>query len=123
LGGDSAGVYRLFNEREQIGYDLVELDDQLRSGKLTPTKAERDMWLGVILDVLERKVKSLKRFQVTIPTGGGVAILGEQLFNVLAAKGGALHMPANVDDCITANVRGLWKHAAHNAKVKEKVEA
>ena len=118
LGGDSAGVYRLFNEREQIGYDMVELDDQLRSGKLVPTRAERDMWLGVILDVLERKVKSLRRFQVTIPTGGGVAILGEQLFNVLAAKGGALYMPQNVDDCITANVRGLWKHAAHDAKVK-----
>lgn len=122
LGGDASGVYRLFDDKLSQGFDLVELDHQLRNGEIKLSRAERDIWLGVILDVLERKAKTLRRFHVVIPTGGGVAILGQQLFDVLAAKGAALYMPQNINDCISANVRGLWKHAAHEqraAAVKE----
>lgn len=112
LGGDKVGVRRLLelaNAAHLAGVDTTERDGLLRSGRLKLRDGEQDVWLSNILDVVERTWPSLKRFTAVIPTGGGAMVLGGKLLGALAAKGAAIHWPA---DPITSNVKGLYKYAA-----------
>lgn len=112
LGGDKVGVRRLLELARLDGYDVIERDGLLRSGRLRLRDAELDIWLSNILDVVERTWPTLKRFNAVIPTGGGAMVLAGKLQGALAAKGAALYWPT---DPITANVKGLYKYAARRA--------
>ncbi len=107
IGGAEVGVRRLLELVATDGRDLVEVDADLRSGRLKPTSTQLDAWLSEILAATKRSWSSLKRFTAVIPTGGGALVLGERLRQTLAAKGAAIHFPA---DPIAANVRGFWKY-------------
>jgi hypothetical protein len=113
LGGDKVGVRRLLDLANLNGYDTIERDGLLRSGRLKLREGEMDIWLSNILDVVERTWPTLKRFSAVIPTGGGAMVLAGKLQGALAAKGAALYWPA---DPITANVKGLYKYAARRSQ-------
>jgi len=110
LGGDKVGVRRLIALSAQDGHDAVELDDQLRRGRLRPGEDALEIWLGEILAVIERTWPNLRRFGAVLPTGGGVTLLDQRLRLALAAKGAVVHWP---NDPLVANVRGLWKWGVH----------
>ncbi len=113
LGGDTVGVHRLLHLLNKNGYELSELDAMLRNGRIKPSDAEIEIWLSEVLNVVQRTLPSLKRFNAVIPTGGGAALLGQRLTTVLAAKGAAVYWPT---DPITSNVRGLLKYALKMSK-------
>lgn len=113
LGGDKMGVRRLLNLSTQDGRDAVEMDEQLRRGRLRPDDDALDIWLSEILAVIERTWPNLRRFGAVLPTGGGVTLLDQRLRLALAAKGAVVHWP---DDPLVANVRGLWKWGAHQSE-------
>ena len=115
LGGDKVGVRRLINLIAKDGHDIVELDEQLRRGRLRPSDDALDIWLGEILAVIERTWPNLRRFGAVLPTGGGVTLLDQRLRLALAAKGAVVHWP---HDPLIANVRGLWKWGAHQSERK-----
>ena len=106
IGGGKLGIRRMLENLNPSGRDLEELDSALRSGALQPTVEQKTAWLGAILGNVERTWSSLRRFDAVIPTGGGAVILGELLRSTLAAKGAAVHWPA---DPVTANVLGFYK--------------
>ena len=106
IGGGKLGIRRLLENLNPSGRDLEELDSALRSGNLQPSVDQKTAWLGAILGSVERTWSSLRRFDAVIPTGGGAVVLGELLRSALAAKGAAVHWPA---DPVTANVLGFYK--------------
>jgi len=108
LGGDTVGVRSLLGLISSNGYELAELDDQIRAGKLRPRDTDLDIWLGEVMHIVEKAWgKKLTRFKVVIVAGGGAVLLGRKLEGALAAKGAALHWPA---DPVATNVKGLWKY-------------
>jgi hypothetical protein len=106
IGGSKLGIRRLLENLNPSGRDLEELDSRLRAGMLQPSIEQKTAWLGAILGSVERTWSSLRRFDAVIPTGGGAVVLGELLRSALAAKGAAVHWPA---DPVTANVVGFYK--------------
>jgi hypothetical protein len=106
IGGGKLGIRRLLENINPSGRDLEELDSALRAGSLQPSVDQKAAWLGAILGSVERTWSSLRRFDVVIPNGGGAVVLGELLRSALAAKGAAVHWPA---DPVTANVCGFYK--------------
>ena len=106
IGGGKLGIRRLLENLNPSGRDLEELDSALRTGSLQPSVEQKTAWLGAILGSVERTWSSLRRFDAVIPTGGGAVVLGELLRSTLAAKGAAVHWPA---DPVTANVIGFYK--------------
>jgi hypothetical protein len=106
IGGGKLGIRRLLENLNPSGRDLEELDSRLRAGTLQPTTEQKMAWLGAILGSVERTWSSLRRFDAVIPTGGGAVVLGDLLRSTLAAKGAAVHWPA---DPVTANVVGFYK--------------
>ena len=106
IGGGKLGLRRLLENMNPSGRDLEELDSRLRAGTLQPSVEQKTAWLGAILGSVERTWSSLRRFDAVIPTGGGAVVLGELLRSALAAKGAAVHWPA---DPVTANVVGFYK--------------
>lgn len=107
IGGAEVGVRRLLEILNANSRDLVEVDADLRNGRLRPAASQLDAWLTEILAAAKRSWPSLKRFNAVIPTGGGAMVLGDRLHTALAAKGAAIHWP---NDPLTANVRGFWKY-------------
>ena len=110
IGGGKFGVRRLLELLNANGRDLQELDHDLRTGHLRPTKAQLETWLDEILDCMEPVWKDLRHFDVVIPVGGGAALLGDLLRLALIAKGGYVHWP---EDPIFTNVIGAWKWGVH----------
>lgn len=110
IGGGKVGVRRLLELLSTNGREPEELDADLRSGRLKPSKAELESWLGEILGTIEQTWPNLRRFNTVIPSGGGAVLLGESLRLALIAKGAAVHWP---EDPVTANVIGLWKWGGH----------
>jgi hypothetical protein len=106
IGGGKLGIRRLLENLNPGGRDLEELDSALRSGSFKPTTEQKTAWLGAIFGNVERTWPGLRRFDAVIPTGGGTVVLGELLRSTLAAKGAAVHWPA---DPVTANVAGFYK--------------
>jgi hypothetical protein len=106
IGGGKLGIRRPLENLNPSGRDLEELDSRLRAGTLQPSVEQKTAWLGAILGSVERTWSSLRRFDAVIPTGGGAVVLGELLRSALAAKGAAVHWPA---DPVTANVTGFYK--------------
>jgi hypothetical protein len=106
IGGGKLGIRRLLENMNPAGRDLEELDSALRAGSLQPSVEQKTSWLGAILGSIERTWSGLRRFDAVIPTGGGAVVLGELLRSMLAAKGAAVHWPA---DPVTANVLGFYK--------------
>lgn len=113
IGGAKAGVRHLLAALNGRGHDVVEVDYALRRGSLRPTEAALDSWLAQILGVLENTWSDLRRFTTVIPAGGGSALLGQRLANVLTSRGAVVAWP---DDPITTNVRGLYKWGAYAAR-------
>ena len=106
IGGGKLGLRRLLENLNPSGHDLEELDSALRSGSLQPSVEQKTAWLGAILGSVERTWSGLRRFDAVIPTGWGAVVLGELLRSALAAKGAAVHWPA---DPVAANVLGFYK--------------
>lgn len=110
VGGEKVGVRRLLEILDRPGMEPEELDAQIRTGKLRPTREQLDSWLSEILAALERTWPNLRRFTTILPAGGGSILLGDLLRVALIAKGAAVTMP---DDPAGTNARGLWKWAAY----------
>ena len=110
IGGAKVGVRRLIEILDGNGHDPEELDAQLRTGHLKPSKDQFKSWLSEILASIERTWPSLRRFTTVIPAGGGSVLLGDLLRIALISKGAAVTWP---DDPVTANVNGLWKWGAY----------
>jgi hypothetical protein len=110
IGGAKVGVRRLLEILEANGHDPEELDAQLRTGRLKPSKEQFDSWLSEILATIEHTWPSLRRFTTVIPAGGGSALLGDLLRIALISKGAAVTWP---EDPVTTNVNGLWKWGAY----------
>ena len=110
IGGAKVGVRRLLEILDANGHDVEELDAQLRTGRLKPTKELLESWLSEILAAVERTWPSLRRFNTVIPAGGGSVLLGDTLRMALIAKGTAVTWPENP---AVTNVNGLWKWGAY----------
>lgn len=110
IGGEKVGVRRLLEILNANGHEPEELDAQMRSGKLRPTKDQLESWLSEILAAIERTWPNLRRFTTIIPAGGGSVVLGELLRLALISKGAAVSWPENPG---LTNVRGLWKWGAY----------
>ena len=110
IGGAKVSVRRLIEILDGNGHDPEELDAQLRTGRLKPTKDQFEFWLSEILASIERTWPSLRRFTTVIPAGGGSVLLGDLLRIALISKGAAVTWP---DDPATTNVNGLWKWGAY----------
>jgi len=110
IGGDKVGVRRLLEILNTNGHEPEELDAQLRSGRLRPSKDQLESWLSEILASIERTWPNLRRFTTIIPAGGGSVVLGELLRLALISKGAAVSWPENPG---LTNVRGLWKWGAY----------
>jgi hypothetical protein len=106
IGGGKVGVRRLLHLLSGTGHDIVELDHDLRTGRLKPDGAQIEGWLGEVLGTIEHVWPNLSRFSAVVPTGGGCVVLGSILQTVLATRGAAIHWPK---DPVTANAIGLWK--------------
>lgn len=106
IGGAEIGVKRLLEQVAHHGRDLVELDAQLRAGRLPIPKPLLTAWLDETLAHTKRILPSLNRFGVTIPCGGGAVVLGEALSTALVIRGAVVHWPTNP---IETNVSGFWK--------------
>jgi hypothetical protein len=110
IGGDKVGVRRLLEILNTNGHEPEELDAQMRSGRLRPSKDQLDSWLSEVLASIERTWPNLRRFTTIIPAGGGSVVLGDALRLALISKGAAVSWPDNPG---LTNVRGLWKWAAY----------
>ena len=110
IGGDKVGVRRLLEILNTNGHEPEELDAQMRSGRLRPSKDQLESWLSEILASIERTWPNLRRFTTIIPAGGGSVVLGELLRLALISKGAAVSWP---EDPGLTNVRGLWKWGAY----------
>jgi len=110
IGGDKVGVRRLLELLNTNGHEPEELDAQMRSGKLRPSKDQLESWLSEILATIERTWPNLRRFTTVIPAGGGSVVLGDMLRLALISKGAAVSWP---EDPGLTNVRGLWKWGAY----------
>ena len=110
IGGGKVGVRRLLEILSSNGHEFEELDAQIRSGRLRPSKDQLESWLSEILATIERTWPNLRRFSTVIPAGGGSILLGELLRLALISKGAAVSWP---DDPGITNVRGLWKWGAY----------
>jgi len=110
IGGDKVGVRRLLEILNTNGHEPEELDAQMRSGRLRPSKDQLESWLSEILASIERTWPNLRRFTTVIPAGGGSVVLGEMLRMALISKGAAVSWPENPG---LTNVRGLWKWGAY----------
>jgi len=110
IGGDKVGVRRLLEILNTNGHEPEELDAQMRSGKLRPSKDQLESWLSEILASIERTWPNLRRFTTIIPAGGGSVVLGDMLRLALISKGAAVSWPENPG---LTNVRGLWKWGAY----------
>jgi hypothetical protein len=110
IGGDKVGVRRLLEILNANGHEPEELDAQMRSGRLRPSKDQLESWLSEILASIERTWPNLRRFTTIIPAGGGSVVLGELLRLALISKGAAVSWPENPG---LTNVRGLWKWGAY----------
>ena len=110
IGGDKVGVRRLLEILNTNGHEPEELDAQMRSGRLRPSKDQLESWLSEILASIERTWPNLRRFTTIIPAGGGSVVLGDMLRLALISKGAAVSWPENPG---LTNVRGLWKWGAY----------
>jgi hypothetical protein len=110
IGGDKVGVRRLLEILNTNGHEPEELDAQMRSGRLRPSKDQLESWLSEILASIERTWPNLRRFTTIIPAGGGSVVLGDMLRLALISKGAAVSWP---EDPGLTNVRGLWKWGAY----------
>lgn len=110
IGGDKVGVRRLLEILNTNGHAPEELDAQMRSGRLRPSKDQLESWLSEILASIERTWTNLRRFSTVIPAGGGSVVLGDMLRLALISKGAAVSWPENPG---LTNVRGLWKWGAY----------
>jgi len=110
IGGAKVGVRRLLEILNSNGHDPEELDAQLRSGRLKPSKEQLESWLSEVLAAIERTWPSLRRFTTVIPAGGGAVLLGDLLRLALITKGAAVNWP---EDPAITNVNGLWKWGAY----------
>ena len=110
IGGDKVGVRRLLEILNTNGHEPEELDAQMRSGRLRPSKDQLDSWLSEVLASIERTWPNLRRFTTIVPAGGGSVVLGDALRLALISKGAAVSWPENPG---LTNVRGLWKWAAY----------
>lgn len=110
IGGDKVGVRRLLEILNTNGHEPEELDAQMRSGRLRPSKDQLESWLSEILASIERTWPNLRRFSTIIPAGGGSVVLGDMLRLALISKGAAVSWPENPG---LTNVRGLWKWGAY----------
>lgn len=110
IGGDKVGVRRLLEILNTNGHEPEELDAQMRSGRLRPTRDQLESWLSEVLASIERTWPNLKRFTTVIPAGGGSVVLGDVLRLALISKGAAVSWPENPG---LTNVRGLWKWGAY----------
>ncbi len=121
IGGGKTGVRRLLDMARIDGYDIAERDYMLRHGEINISEHQLETWLGDVMTIVEDTLRSLRRFDRVIVTGGGAMHLGERLRDMLAASGAALHWP---EDLLTANVKGLWKYAHYQNTTtrKSKVE-
>ena len=110
IGGGKVGVRRLLELLSANGHEPEELDEQIRTGKLKPSKDQLESWLSEILASIERTWPNLRRFSTIIPAGGGSIVLGDLLRLALISKGAAVSWP---EDPATTNVRGLWKWGSY----------
>ena len=110
IGGGKVGVRRLLELLSANGHEPEELDEQIRTGKLKPSRDQLESWLSEILASIERTWPNLRRFSTIIPAGGGSIVLGDLLRLALISKGAAVSWP---EDPATTNVRGLWKWGAY----------
>ena len=110
IGGAKVGVRRLLEILDGNGHDPEELDAQLRTGRLKPSKDQLNSWLSEIMASVERTWPSLRRFTTVIPAGGGSVLLGDALRMALIAKGAAVTWP---EIPAVTNVQGLWKWASY----------
>ena len=79
IGGAKVGVMRLLEFLDGNGHDPEELDAQLRTGRLKPSKDQLDSWLSEIMASVERTWPSLRRFTTVISAGGGSVLLGDAI--------------------------------------------
>lgn len=109
IAGAQLGVRWLLDQVDEPGLELAEKDARLRKGFIRFDPALMRLWINEIVDTLEKRIKSLRRFKAIILAGRGVTVAGRSLVDALQIRGAVLAQP---DEPGSAVCRGLYKYAA-----------
>lgn len=108
VGGDELGMRYLLESVDGMAddYDLMELDHQVRTGRLKIPEDKMGEWIGKYFDHLKRKLGSLKKYGSVNPVGGGTLVAGDRLRDEFLTRGANMSWS---DNPVTECCRGLEK--------------